>query len=453
MHQETRLRADLWQVVQAALQAVSPEVCLHHAVVLKGEQLVVNGRGINLSRVQRVIVVGMGKASARMAAALEGVLGDRIATGLVITADDYSVATKTVEVVEAGHPIPDERGLTAAKRIATLVDSAGEEDLIIVLISGGGSALFSLPSAGIGLTDLMRTNQLLLRSGAKIQEFNTVRKHLSQVKGGQLARRASPAQVLSLVLSDVPGDPLDAIASGPTTPDRSTYEEARQILRHYGLWAKVPSPVQSHIEDGLCGNVPETPKPGDPLFQRVLNVIVGSGTLAAKAAQAEGKRLSYHTLLLTTSLEGEAREVGTNLASLAREVARYGQPIQTPALIIAAGETTVTVRGSGKGGRNQELALSAALGIDGLANVAIASLGTDGRDGPTDAAGGMVDGETVTRMRAQGIDPERALANNDAHTALLGSGDLITTGPTGTNVADLCFVMVGQPAKKILQST
>ncbi len=452
MNQETTLRDDLWQTVQAALQAVSPVVCLRHAAALRDEQLIVNDQSVDLSRIYRVIVVGMGKASAGMTVALEGLLGDRISAGLVVTADDYSVATTTVEVVEAGHPVPDKRGLAAAKRIAALVASAGEKDLTIVLISGGGSALLTLPAEGISLTDLMRTNEQLLRSGAKIQEFNTVRKHLSQVKGGQLARRAFPAQVLAFVLSDVPGDPLDAIASGPTTPDPTTFEEAKQILRHYGLWMKVPSPVRSHIEDGLCGSVPETPKPGDPLFQRVQNVTVGSGTLAADAAQAEGKRLGYRTLLLTTTLEGEAREVGTNLASLAREVVRYGQPVQPPALIVSAGETTVTVRGTGKGGRNQELALSAALGIDGLANVVIASLGTDGRDGPTDAAGGMVDGETVARMRAQGIDPRRALANNDSYTALKQSGDLVITGPTGTNVADLCFVIIGQIASESSKS-
>ena len=446
MNQETILRKDLWKIVQAALQAVSPEVCLRHGVALKGEQLVVKGQGIDLSRIQRVIVVGMGKASARMTAALEGMLGARISAGLVVTADGYGVATTMVEVVKAGHPIPDERGLAAAQRIAALVASAGEEDLVIVLISGGGSALFSLPAEGLTLSDLSRVNELLLSSGATIQEINTVRKHLSQVKGGQLARRAFPAQLLALVLSDVPGDPLDAIASGPTAPDPTTFVQAKQILQHYGLWMKIPSPVRFHIEDGLCGNVPETPKPGDPLFEQVSNVIVGSGTVAASAAQAEGERLGYRTLLLTTSLEGEAREVGTNLASLAREVVHYGRPVQTPALILAAGETTVTVRGTGKGGRNQELVLSAALGIDGLANVVIASLGTDGRDGPTDAAGGMVDGETVARMRAQGIDPGRALANNDAYTALQGSGDLMMTGPTGTNVADLCFLIVGQTA-------
>jgi hydroxypyruvate reductase len=453
MNEVMRLRNDLWQITRAALQAVNPEVCLRHGVALKCGQLVVEGRGIELSRIARVIVVGMGKASACMAAVLEGMLGDRISAGLIVTADGYSVPTTHVEVVEAGHPIPDERGLAAAKRITSLVTSAGEEDLVIVLISGGGSALFTLPAEGITLSDLAHVNELLLRSGATIEEINTVRKHLSWGKGGQLARRASPARVLSLIISDVPGDALGSIASGPTAPDPSTYGEAKQILERYNLWTKVPAPVRTHIEEGLRSTVPETPKHGDPVFQRVWNVIVGSGTLAAKAAQAEGERLGYRTQLLTTSLEGEAREVGETLASLAREVVHSGRPIQPPALILAAGETTVTVRGDGKGGRNQELALSAALGIAELPDVVIASLGTDGRDGPTDAAGGMVDGDTIARLRAEGIDPERALANNNAYSALQGSGDLIVTGPTGTNVADLCFVMVGPTASETPKKT
>lgn len=443
MDKQVKLRADLWQIAQAALNAVTPEECLRRAVHMEKERLLVGGRTFDLSQIERIIVVGMGKASARMAVALEELLEDRISTGLIVTADGYKVLTHKVEIVEASHPIPDERGLVAAKRIATLLDKAGEHDLVIVLISGGGSALLTLPTSGITLSDLSRTNELLLRSGANIQELNTVRKHLSQVKGGQLAQRAFPAQVLALVLSDVPGDHLEAIASGPTALDPTTFTDARQLLQRYGLWEEVPPSVRARIEAGACGNASETPKPGDQSFLKVQNVIVGSGSVAAAAAQAEGKRLGYHTLILTTTLEGEAREVGRVLATLAREEISFGRPIKPPALILAAGETTVTVRGNGKGGRNQELALSAALGIEGLSQVAIASLGTDGRDGPTDAAGGMVDGGTVARLRGQRIDPERCLAENDSYQALSKAEDLIITGPTGTNVADLCFVVVG----------
>jgi len=443
MDKQVKLSVDLWQIAQAALKAVTPEECLRRAVRMEEEYLSVGGRTFDLSQIGRVIVVGMGKASARMAAALEGLLGERISTGLIVTADGYKVPTKKVEVVEASHPVPDARGLAAARRIASLVDAAREKDLVIVLISGGGSALLPLPASGIALSDLAATNELLLRSGAKIQEINTVRKHLSQVKGGQLAQRAFPAQVLALVLSDVPGDHLEAIASGPTVLDPTTFTDARQLLQRYGLWGEVPPSVRARIEAGACGDASETPKPGDQSFLKVQNVVVGSGSVAAAAAQAEGKRLGYHTLILTTTLEGEAREVGRVLATLAREEISFGRPIKPPVLILAAGETTVTVRGNGKGGRNQELALSAALGIEGLSQVAIASLGTDGRDGPTDAAGGMVDGGTVARLRGQGIDPERCLAENDSYQALSKAEDLIITGPTGTNVADLCFVVVG----------
>jgi hydroxypyruvate reductase len=437
------LRADLDRIIQAVLTAVAPELCLRRAVRVEGDRLNVAGESYELSQIERVIVVGMGKASARMAAALEEILGERITTGLVVTADGYEASTEKIEIAPAAHPIPDVRGLKATKRIATLVDAADERDLVIVLISGGGSALLSLPATGLELSDITATNELLLHSGATIKEVNTVRKHLSQLKGGQLARRAFPAQVITFILSDVAGDPIDSIASGPTVGDPTTFNDAAEILNRYQLWSDLPGPVRERIEAGTIGQLVETPKPGDPLFERVTAVIVGSGTVAGEAALKEGRRLGYNTLLLTTTLEGEAREVGRVFAALAREEASHERPLPLPALLLAAGETTVTVRGAGKGGRNQELALSAAIGIEGLKNTVIASLGTDGRDGPTDAAGGMVDGGTIWRMREQGIDPDKSLTQNDSYHALLQAGDLIVTGPTGTNVADLCFVVVG----------
>ncbi len=438
------LRSDLDRIAQAALTAVAPGTCLRRVVHVKGDHLHVAEETFDLSRIQRIIVVGMGKASARMAATLEDLLNEQIAGGLVVTADGYKVTTCKVEIVEASHPVPDARGCAAAERIVTLVEEANEEDLVIVLISGGGSALLPLPASGITLSDLAATNELLLLSGAKIQEINTVRKHLSQVKGGQLARHAFPAQVLALVLSDVPGDPLNAIASGPTVGDPTTFHQAEQILRQYHVWSSLPNSVRERIEAGVRNEIEETPKPGDDVLQRVTTTIIGSGSDALDAAREEGDRLGYHTLSLTTTLEGEAREVGKILASLAREEASSGRPVPLPALILAAGETTVTVRGTGKGGRNQELALSAAQGIEGLSGVVIASIGTDGRDGPTNAAGGMVDGGTVGRMLKRGIDPQEYLDRNDSYRALERAGDLILTGPTGTNVADLCFIAVGK---------
>jgi len=443
------LRSDVDRIAQAALTAVAPETCLRRALHVEGDQLHVAKETFDLSRIQRIVVVGMGKASARMAATLEDLLGERISGGLVVTAHGYRAATQKVairkiETVEASHPVPDGRGRAAAERIVALVEEANEKDLVIVLISGGGSALLSLPASGIALCDLAATNELLLRSGAKIQEINMVRKHLSQVKGGQLARHAFPAQVLALVLSDVPGDPLNAIASGPTVGDPTTFDQVKQILHRYRLWEEIPNSVRERIEAGVRSKIEETPKPGDAVLQRVTTTIIGSGSDAVEAALAEAERLGYHTLVLTTTLEGEAREVGKMLAAVAREEASNGRPVPLPALILAAGETTVTVQGTGKGGRNQELALSAALGIAGLSGVVVASLGTDGRDGPTDAAGGMVDGGTVGRMQELGIDPREYLEENNSYKALDEAGDLIVTGPTGTNVADMCFVAVGK---------
>jgi hydroxypyruvate reductase len=444
------LRSDLDRIAQAALTAVAPETCLRRAVHVEGDQLHVAKETLYLSSIQRIFVVGMGKASAWMAATLEDLLGERISSGLVVTADGYKVATRKIEIVEASHPVPDARGRAAAERIVALVEEANEEDLVIVLISGGGSALLPLPAPGIALSDLAATNELLLRSGAKIQEINTVRKHLSQVKGGQLARHAFPAQVLALVLSDVPGDPLNAIASGPTVGDPTTFDQAKRILYQYHVWSDLTDSVRERIEAGVRNEIKETPKPGDDVLQRVTTTIIGSGSDALNAACEEGECLGYHTLSLTTTLEGEAREVGKVLAALAREEASNGRPVPLPALILAAGETTVTVKGSGKGGRNQELALSAAQGIEGIPHVLIASLGTDGRDGPTDAAGGMIDGKTVGRMREQGIDPGEYLEQNNSYKALKEAGDLIVTGPTGTNVADLCLVAVGKVPSKVL---
>ncbi len=428
-------------IIDAAIAAVRPEECIRRSLRLEGDILHVGDSRVDLRGIRRIYVVGFGKASAGMARAVEGILGERISGGLVITADGYRVPTDKVEVREAGHPVPDERGLSAAEEILSIVEGAREDDLVIVLISGGGSALLTAPAEGISLEDLARTNELLLRSGAVIQEINAVRKHLSRAKGGQLARLAQPARVISLILSDVVGDPLDSIASGPTVPDPTTYTDAIAVLRRYGIWDEVPSSVRRHLERGASGEVPETPKPGDPCFARVINVIVGSGRHAAEAALEKGEDLGFEGAILTTTLEGEAREVGKVLAAVARELRRYGRPVSPPAILVLAGETTVTVRGKGKGGRNQELALSAALGIEGLREVVIASVGTDGRDGPTDAAGGIVDGGTAARIRAAGLDPLELLSDNDSYRALSASGDLLVTGPTGTNVADLVLVL------------
>lgn len=438
-----RLKADAKRILRAALDAVRPEACVLGAVRRDGERLLVGETAFDLQSARRVLVLGIGKAAARMASGLETILGSRIDGGLVLTADGYGRRLRYIDVEEGGHPLPDSRGFEASRRLAALADDAGTGDLVIAVVSGGGSALLALPDGDLTLEDLVSTDARLLTSGMAIGEMNAVRKHVSALRGGRLAVRIHPARLVVLVLSDVPGDPLPVIASGPMVPDPSRFADAVTVLRRFDLWKDLSSRARAHFSQGERGTVPETPKPGDPRFKGVVHQVVGSGCTAALAALAAGGQLGYQGLLLTTTLQGEAREVGKVLAGLGRELVAFGRPIPTPALVVAAGETTVTVRGRGLGGRNQELALAAAVGIAERERVVIASLGTDGRDGPTEAAGGIVDGGTVGALRRRGIDPLQALGDNDSHTALRAVDALLQTGPTGTNVADLVVILAG----------
>ncbi len=433
-------RLAMLKIMAAALRAVDPANAVRRAAHRQGNVLKVGGATFDLDDVSRVLVVGAGKADAPMAQALEEILGDRIASGWINVRYGYAVPTEKIYVHEAGHPIPDESGVRGAGEILRILSDAREEDLVIALISGGGSALLTAPAEGISLEGLQTVNRLLLASGATINEINAVRKHLSRVKGGQLARAAHPARLVTLVLSDVVGNPLDVIASGPTVPDTSTFADAWNVLTKYGLVDEVPPAVVERIRRGMVGAVPETPKPGDPIFERTWNVIVADNSVAAQAAADEAEKQGFHPLILTTFLEGEAREVGRVVAALAKEEAARGRPVPLPACLILGGETTVTLRGNGKGGRNQELALAAALALQGVERVAVASLGTDGSDGPTDAAGGLVDGSTVARGKERGLSAEEFLRNNDSYRFLDAVGDLLKTGPTRTNVNDLAFV-------------
>jgi hydroxypyruvate reductase len=301
----------------------------------------------------------------------------------------------------------------------------------------------SLPPAGVTLDEVRETTDRLLKAGATIQELNAVRKHLDRLKGGRLARAAAPARVEALILSDVIGDPLDVIASGPVSPDPTTFSDAVDVLEHRGLWQQVPLAVRSHLGRGLEGAEEETPQEGDACFERVRATVIGNNRLAAEAARGEAERRGYRARLLTTLLTGEAREVGCVLAALGREIRCSGEPFAPPACWVAAGETTVTVVGDGKGGRNQELVLGAALELDGQDGIVVASLGTDGIDGPTDAAGALCDGATPARGRAAGLDARASLARNDAYGYFQALDDLIVTGPTGTNVMDVQVVLVG----------
>jgi hydroxypyruvate reductase len=382
-----------------------------------------------------------------MAGAVEEILGDRVTAGVVTTKHGYLETLRTVLLIEAGHPLPDSAGLAGAQRIAQLVVQAGRDDLVLVLISGGGSALLPLPAEGITLDEKIAVTDLLLRSGATINELNTVRKHLSAIKGGWLARHAAPATVIALILSDVLGNPLDVIASGPAVPDPTTFADAAAVVHRFSLGDRLPVSVQRHLDRGAAGDVAETPKPGDPAFERVHRVMVGDiwGAAAAAAGRAEG--LGYTTRSGPTDVQGEAREVGARFGRTVRETQDALGPAGRPTCLIMGGETTVTVRGQGRGGRNQELALGAALALQGLHQVLVASFGTDGTDGPTDAAGAVSDGSTLDRARAHGLDPLTALADNDTYAFFHALDDLIISGPTNTNVNDLWLGLIDPGAR------
>lgn len=388
----------------------------------------------------RVAVVGVGKGAMAMAGALEPRLGEPLAEGLAVVPHGYRAsfpegepAPRRVEVLEAGHPVPDEAGVEAARRALAMAEGLGEDDLLLVLVSGGGSALWPAFAEGIALEDAQATFRLLLASGADIHALNTVRRHLSRIGGGRLAEAAHPASLLALVISDVVGDDLATISSGPTVPDPTTFEEAAGVLRRFGLWGRVPEAVRAHLERGLRGEAPETPKPGDPAFERTRTVLIGSNRDAREAARAEAERRGYAVVMHEAPVVGEAREAGRRLAAEA-----LATPPERPTCLVWGGETTVTVTGEGRGGRNQELALGAALALESAGReVVLLSGGTDGIDGPTDAAGAWATRRTIEQARALGLDPLDHLARNDACPFFEALGQLVRTGPTHTNVMDV----------------
>jgi hydroxypyruvate reductase len=447
------------RIMAAALEAVDPAAAVRRYLRRDGQHLLVGERAYDLGDYKRVFLVGAGKAGAPMARAAAEVLGQRLAGGVVVVKEghagienaelrieknehdsSFSILNSQFSILEAGHPIPDQRGVDGARRMAELLAQTTERDLVIALISGGGSALLTLPVAGIALADMQALTAALLACGANINEINTLRKHLDQLKGGGLARKAHPADLVTLILSDVVGNPLDVIASGPTVPDPTTFADAYAILERYDVVGRIPEPILAHLRGGLAGAVDETLKPGDPRFARVQNMVVGSSSQAADAALAAARAEGFNTLLLTTYLQGEAREAGRMLAAILRELAATGQPIPRPACIVAGGETTVTLRGKGQGGRNQELALAAVNDLAALPGIALVALATDGGDGPTDAAGAVSTGATLDRARALGLDPAAYLARNDAYPFFAALGDLLQPGPTQTNVNDLAFL-------------
>jgi glycerate 2-kinase len=441
---ERKRRDQAWGIMSAALAAVDPAQAIRQNVSLEGSSLQIGQQSYDLSGYERIFVAGGGKAGSPMVAAIEEILGQRITAGLVNVKHGYlppEIADiRRVEIVEAGHPTPDEAGRRGAERMVEMLSDLAETDLVICLISGGGSALMTLPQPAISLADVQALTRALLCCGATINEINAVRKHISRIKGGQLARLVHPAQVVSLILSDVVGNPLDVIASGPTVPDTATFAQAYGVLEKYDLLDRVPASIVEHLVAGVAGKIAETPKERDAVFATVYNLIVGSNEIAAWAALNRARELGFNTQLLSTYVEGEAREVAKVLAAVAKEMAKSGQPIPRPACLVVGGETTVTITGEGQGGRNQEMALAAALAIEGWEDVMVVTLATDGTDGPTDAAGGVATGETVAWARELGLDPEEYLANNDSYHFLEALGELVVTGPTNTNVNDLAFV-------------
>lgn len=425
------LRRDARAIFQAAIAAAQPEPAVLAAL-----------QRLPLDRYRRIFVLGAGKASAAMAHAVERVLGKRVTTGLINTKDGHLAKLKRIELNECSHPVPDQRGVDGARRIADLAAQAESGDLVLCLISGGGSALLPLPAAPITLEEKQATTKLLLACGATIHELNAVRKHLSLIKGGQLARLAAPATVISLMLSDVVGDPLDVIGSGPTAPDPSTFQTAWTVIEKYGLAAQLPAAVRQRLQAGLAGAIEETPKAGDPCFARTRNLVIGSNLLAVKAASVKARELGYKPVVLSTTIEGETKDVAAMHAAIAREARATGRPAKPPVCFISGGETTVTIKGDGLGGRNQEFALAAALVLDGQPDMLAFSGGTDGTDGPTDAAGAWADGETVTRATKAGLNAAAALRNNDSYHFFEPLGDLVKTGPTGTNVMDVRLLLL-----------
>jgi glycerate 2-kinase len=436
------LRAHARGIFMAGVKSADPVNGIKTNVRLHDDYLQIADRSYRLSNIRNVLVVGCGKAAARMALAIENLLDDRVTGGVVVVKYGYTLPLERIKVVEASHPIPDEAGVDGAHQIIELVRTAGENDLVLFLVSGGGSALFPGPADGLTLAEKQRATQMLLESGATIQEVNAVRKHISKLKGGRFAKLVAPANLVSLILSDVIGDSLEAIASGPTVADSTTYGDCLEIVRRYDLTDKMPHAVINLLRRGAEGAVDETPKPSDAIFHKVQNVIIGSNRAALNGAERQAETFGYQAWILSSSVEGESRIVAKSHTALVKDIARRGQPLRRPVCVISGGETTVTIRGDGLGGRNQEFALAAAVEIDGVDGVIILSAGTDGTDGPTDAAGAIVDASTVQRGRARGLDAAASLARNDSYHFLKATDDLLITGPTFTNVMDLQVMLV-----------
>jgi hydroxypyruvate reductase len=440
-----RLRKDARTVLDAAIEAADPERAVERCLKREGDRLFVGCElELDLTDYARILTVGAGKAGASMARALERILGDRIAGGLISVKYGHGLPLQRIELAEAAHPVPDRSGAEAAERIIGILESAGENDLVFSLISGGGSALIPAAAPPVTLELKRRLTERLLAAGADIHEINTVRKHLSRSKGGNLMRAAYPARVINLMLSDVIGDDPDVIASGPFVPDTTSFADAERVLVRYGLTDSADPEIVERIRDGVAGLVPENPKEYDPIFDRATNMIVGSNIRSLTAAAYTARELGYGTLILSSSISGDTTDAARFHAAIAEEIRRTGNPVKSPACIVSGGETTVKVTGAGLGGRNQEFALALVEAASRIPGALFLAAGTDGTDGPTDAAGAIADDRTLGRAREMGMEPRDFLRNNDSYHFFERLGDLIVTGPTRTNVMDVRVVLVGE---------
>ncbi|RLB21031.1 MAG: glycerate kinase [Deltaproteobacteria bacterium] len=432
----------LEDIFMAGVKAVDPERAIQKYVRRQGNQLFVGDCSYGLDSYRKIFLFGAGKGTAPMAKAMEDILGEWLTNGLIIVKYGHGIPLEKTQILEAGHPIPDKAGLEATEELLKQTQECTEDDLILCVFTGGGSALLPAPTFPLTLDEKQETTHLLLECGATINEINAIRKHLSRSKGGRLAKEAYPATIVSLLLSDVIGDRLDVIASGPTVPDESTYSDCIKIIDRYKLSDRLPKSVTDHFIKGAAGSLPETPKPGDPVFSKVQNLIVGNNRESLLAAKERAISLGYNTIILSSQIEGEAREVAHVFAAIGKEISQANLPISSPACVIAGGETTVSIQGRGKGGRSQELALACAIAIDGWEGISLLSAGTDGTDGPTDAAGAFVNGATCKRARRMNSDPRDFLLTNDSYTLFASLGNLLKTGPTRTNVMDIICMLV-----------
>lgn len=437
-----RLRPDVNEIFQNALRAVDPGDLVRKNVSLKSGHLIICDREIDLEQVNRIVVVSAGKGAAPMAKSVEAILGGHLSGGIVMVNYGAGLPLEKIDLIEAGHPLPDQAGLEGTGRILEILSKLGQNDVAIILITGGGSSLLEMPVPGITLEDLQSATHELLKCGANIAEINSIRKHLSLVKGGQLLKAAAPAKVFSLAVSDVIGDDPASIASGPTVPDDTTFDDAWRVISKYRLDQKLPLSVVRYIQLGRIGENPETPKPGDPLFEDSGYEIIGNNRIMLEAAKGSAEALGYDVIILTDRLQGEAADKGRMLAALIKGLKAARGPSNRPLCLLAGGETTVAVESEGKGGRNQELALAASIELADVDGCLLLSAGSDGRDGPTDAAGAVVDGTTVSRALQKDMNAEVCLKHHDSYAFFATLGDHVKTGPTRTNVMDLVVMLI-----------